>query len=53
MRHRAQRGTEAALVDFTLSPRIERHLERSVGGGSSAHEVLIEDEAIDGMDRSR
>ena len=40
-----------ALVDFALSPRMERHLERFMGEGAGSHEVLIEDEAIDAVDR--
>ncbi len=40
-----------ALVDFALSPRMERHLERFVGEGAGPDEVLIEDEAIDAIDR--
>ena len=40
-----------AVVDFALSPRMERHLERFMGEGASPHEVLIEDEAIDAIDR--
>ncbi len=40
-----------ALVDFALSPRMERHLERFMGEGAGPDEVLIEDEAIDTIDR--
>jgi hypothetical protein len=40
-----------ALVDFALSPRFERHLERFMREGAGPHEVLIEDEAIDAIDR--
>ena len=40
-----------ALVDFALSPRMERHLERFMREGVSPHGVLIEDEAIDAIDR--
>jgi hypothetical protein len=40
-----------ALVDFALSPRMERHLERFMVEGAGPHEVLIEDEAIDAIDR--
>ena len=40
-----------ALVDFALSPRMEPHLERFMGEGAGPDEVLIEDEAIDAIDR--
>src|SRR5947208_1389664 len=40
-----------ALVDFALSPRMERHLERFMVEGAGPQEVLIEDEAIDAIDR--
>lgn len=40
-----------ALVDFALSPRMERHLERFMGEGAGPDEVLIEDEAIEAIDR--
>lgn len=40
-----------ALVGFALSPRFERHLERFMREGAGPHEVLIEDEAIDAIDR--
>ena len=40
-----------ALVDFALSPRMERHLERFMLESAGPHEVLIEDEAIDAIDR--
>jgi hypothetical protein len=39
------------LVDFALSPRMERHLERFMVEGTGSHEVLIEDEAIEAIDR--
>ena len=39
------------LVGFALSPRMERHLERFMQEGAGPHEVLIEDEAIDAIDR--
>lgn len=39
------------LVDFALSPRMERHLERFMVEGAGPQEVLIEDEAIDAIDR--
>jgi hypothetical protein len=49
----SERGAELkrALVDFALSLRMERHLERLMGEGIGLHEVLIEDEAIDAIDR--
>jgi hypothetical protein len=40
-----------ALVGFALSPRMERHLERFMQEGAGPDEVLIEDEAIDAIDR--
>ena len=40
-----------ALVDFALSPRMGRHLERFMVEGAGPQEVLIEDEAIDAIDR--
>jgi hypothetical protein len=40
-----------ALVGFALSPRMERHLERFMSESAGLHEVLIEDEAIDAVDR--
>ena len=40
-----------ALVGFALSPRMERHLRRFMGEGAGPHEVLIENEAIDAIDR--
>jgi hypothetical protein len=40
-----------ALVDFALSPRMERHLERFMLESAGPDEVLIEDEAIDAIDR--
>ncbi|MGH3225270.1 MAG: hypothetical protein ACRDPY_42415 [Streptosporangiaceae bacterium] len=40
-----------ALVDFALSPRMERNLERFMGEGAGPHGVLNEDEAIDAIDR--
>jgi hypothetical protein len=40
-----------ALVDFALSPRMERHLERFMVEGAGPREVLAEDEAIDAIDR--
>ncbi len=40
-----------ALVDFALSPRMERHLERFMREGAGPHEVPIEDEEIDAIDR--
>jgi hypothetical protein len=40
-----------ALVDFALSPRMERHLERFMVAGAGPREVLIEDEVIDAIDR--
>ena len=40
-----------ALVDFAISPRMERHLERFMVEGAGPQEVLIEDEAIDAIDR--
>jgi len=40
-----------ALVDFALSPRLERQLERFMLDGVGADEVLIEDEAIELIDR--
>jgi hypothetical protein len=40
-----------ALVGFVLSPRLERQLERFMRDGAGIHEVLIEDEAIDLIDR--
>jgi hypothetical protein len=40
-----------ALVRFALSPRFERHLERVMREGAGPGEVLIEDEAIDAIDR--
>jgi hypothetical protein len=42
-----------ALVDFALSPRMERHLERFKPGSAGPDEALMEDEAIDAVDRSR
>jgi hypothetical protein len=48
-----ERSTELkrALVDFALSPRMERNLERFTLEGAGPHKVLIEDEAIDAIDR--
>src|SRR5260370_15087459 len=48
-----ERGAELkrALVGFALSSRFERHLERFVREGAGPGEVLIEDEAIDAIDR--
>ncbi|HEX6523921.1 MAG TPA: hypothetical protein VF070_28555 [Streptosporangiaceae bacterium] len=40
-----------ALVDFALSPRMERHLERFLVEGAGPAQVLVEDEAIDAVDR--
>jgi hypothetical protein len=40
-----------ALVGFALSPRMERHLERFMLESTGPDEVLIEDEAIDAIDR--
>jgi hypothetical protein len=40
-----------ALVGFALSPRMERHLERFISESAGPDEVLIEDEAIDAVDR--
>ena len=40
-----------ALVDFALSPRMQRHLERFMADGAGLDEVLVEDEAIDAVDR--
>jgi hypothetical protein len=40
-----------ALVDFAVSPRLERQLERFMREGAGMYEVLIEDEAIDVIDR--
>lgn len=40
-----------ALVDFALSPRMERHLERFMVEGAGSREVLIEDETIEAIDR--
>jgi hypothetical protein len=40
-----------ALVDFAVSPRLERRLERFMREGAGLYEVLIEDEAIDVIDR--
>ena len=40
-----------ALVHFALSPRMERHLERFIVEAAGSHEVLIEDETIDAIDR--
>src|SRR5712692_6747239 len=40
-----------ALVGFALSLRFERHLERFMREGAGPDEVLIEDEAIDAIDR--
>ena len=40
-----------ALVDFALSPRMGRDLERFMVEGAGPREVLIEDEAIDAVDR--
>ena len=36
---------------FALSPPFERHLERFMREGAGSREVLIEDEAIDAIDR--
>ena len=44
-------GLKRALVDFALSPRMERHLERFMVEGAGPDGVLIEDEAIDAVDR--
>jgi hypothetical protein len=38
------------LIDFAVSPRMGRHLERFLAEGADRHEVLIEDEAIDTLD---
>ena len=48
-----ERGAELkrALVDFALSPRMQRHLERFMADGAGLDEVLVEDEAIDAVDR--
>jgi hypothetical protein len=40
-----------ALVGFALSRRMERHLERFMQEGAGPHEMLIEDEAFDAIDR--
>jgi hypothetical protein len=40
-----------ALVGFALSPRMERHLKRFMSESVGPYEVLIEDEAIDAVDR--
>jgi hypothetical protein len=40
-----------ALVGFALSPRMDRHLERFMSESGGPDEVLIEDEAIDAVDR--
>jgi hypothetical protein len=40
-----------ALVDFALSPRMERHLERFVSESAGPHQVLTENEVIDAVDR--
>jgi len=40
-----------ALVDFALSPRMQRHLERFMADGAGLDEMLVEDEAIDAVDR--
>ena len=40
-----------ALVRFALGPRMERHLERFMLEGAGPDEVLVEDEAIDAVDR--
>ena len=40
-----------ALVGFALSSRMERHLERFMAEGTGLDEVVIEDEAIDAIDR--
>jgi hypothetical protein len=39
------------LVGFALSPRMERHLKRFMSESAGPYEVLIEDEAIDAVDR--
>jgi hypothetical protein len=48
-----ERGAELkrALVDYALSPRMGRHLERFMVEGVGPDEVLIEDETIDAIDR--
>jgi hypothetical protein len=48
-----ERGAELkrALVDYALSPRMRRHLERFMVEGVGPDEVLIEDETIDAIDR--
>jgi hypothetical protein len=48
-----ERGAELkrALVDFALSPRMGRQLERFIGEGAGPPGVLVEDEAIDAIDR--
>jgi hypothetical protein len=40
-----------ALVGFALSPRMGRHLKRFMMEGAGPDEVLVEDEAIDAVDR--
>jgi hypothetical protein len=50
LRHRAQRGTERALVGFALSPQFEGQVERFVLE-SGSDEIPDEAEAIDAIDR--
>jgi len=40
-----------ALVDFALSPRFERHLERTMLEAAGPYQELTEDEAIEVIDR--
>ena len=40
-----------ALVDFALSPRFERYLERVMLEGAGPYQELTEDEAIEVIDR--
>ena len=42
-----------ALVDLAVSPWLEQQLERFMREGAGIYEVLIEDEAIDLIDRFR